>query len=138
MVLRCPFSLSVASVGILCKTGQRHWELGWLTKGWVALDPGSKDWEGRSQRQSTAGPGTLGVDSAPAPGACALELTMAGSTCWWRGNYSFQDVGSEPSWLDIEVGELKDFSEGLSWDRVEGSEVEDPAGSPSGFWHLRL
>jgi hypothetical protein len=50
MILICPFYLSVAFVGILCKTGQRHWVLGWVTKGWVALDPGSKDWEGRSCR----------------------------------------------------------------------------------------
>ncbi len=39
MILRCPFSLSAASVGILCKTGQRHWGMRWVTKGWVALDP---------------------------------------------------------------------------------------------------
>ncbi len=63
----------------VCKTGQRHWRLGWVTKGGGALDPGSKDWEGRSQRQSTAGPGTPGVDSATAPRACALGLTMAES-----------------------------------------------------------
>jgi hypothetical protein len=87
MFLKYPFSLSVASVGILCKTDQRHWGLEWVTKGWVALDPGSKDWEGRSPRQRMAGPGTPGVCSVPALGACALRLTMAGSAGWWRGGF---------------------------------------------------
>ncbi len=85
MVLICPFSLSAASVGILRKTGQTYWGLGLVTRGKVALDLGSKDWEGRSQRQSTAGPGTPGVELAKAPGACDLGLTMAGSAGWWRG-----------------------------------------------------
>ncbi len=85
--------------------------------GWVALDPGSKDWEGRSQEQSMAGPGTPGVYSVPARGACALELTMAGSAGWWRGDSSFQDVWTELSFLNIGVDELEDFSsEWVSWD----------------------
>jgi hypothetical protein len=116
MAQKYPFSLSVFSVGILCKTGKRHWELGWVTKGWVALHPCSKDWEGRSPRQCTVGPGTPGVCSAPAPGACALGLTMAGSAGWWRGGSSFQDVGTGLSFRDLGAGELENFSEWVSWD----------------------
>ncbi len=56
MVLICPFSLSVASVGILAKLVNGT---GWVTKVRVALDLDSKDWEGRSRRQNTAVPGTL-------------------------------------------------------------------------------
>ncbi len=88
-----------------------------MTKEWVALDPGSKDWEGRSPRQSIVGQGTPGVCSASSQGACVLGLTMAGSAGWWRGwESSFHDVGAGLSFLDLGAGELEDFSEWVSWD----------------------
>ncbi len=112
MALKCPFSLSVASVGILCKTGKRHWESGWVTKGWVALDPGSKDWGGPLSKAMHCGAGDPWCLLGNSPRSLRSRSDH-GRVRWLveGGESSFQDVGTGLSFLDLGAGELEDFSE---------------------------